>query len=74
MTSPLSKDRGNSLQTGATGIGPIWRTAAIVIDTTAWSAARAYYSGVAKVMEMLSVGIEGAGQADIWLVENAGYV
>ncbi len=72
---PATTSSGIVGQTGATGIGPIWSTAAVVVDTTAWSAARAYFSGVARVMEMLSVGVEGAGQCDIVLVpQGGGYI
>ena len=65
MPSPLSKERSNNLQTGATGMGPLWSTAAVVEDTTGWSAARAYFSGVAKVIQKVDVG--STGQADIQL-------
>ena len=67
MTNPLSRERGNSLQTGATGIGSVWATCAVVVDTTGWSAARAFYSGVAQVLNMVKVGADGVAQADIAL-------
>ena len=65
MTNPLSQERGNSLQTGATGMGSLWATAGIVEDTTGWSAARAYYSGVGQAIFLAKVG--STGQADIVL-------
>jgi hypothetical protein len=64
---PCTTGSGIVGQTGRTGVGAIWATAGIVEDTTAWSAARAYYSGVAKVIRMVKVGDDGVGQADIQL-------
>lgn len=51
--------------TGATGMGSLWATAGIVEDTTGWSAARAYYSGVGQAIFLAKVG--STGQADIVL-------
>lgn len=64
---PSTTSSGIVGQTGATGVGPIWATAAPVTDTTGWSAARALFSGVGKVIAAVSVGVEGAGQMDIQL-------
>ncbi len=73
---PCTTGSGIVGETGKTGVGVIWATAAIVVDTTAWSAARAFYSGVAKVVKVHSVGIEGAGQMDIELFPQGanGYI
>lgn len=73
---PQTTSSGIVGQTGKTGVGPIWGTAAVVVDTTTWSAARAYFSGVAKVVKMVSVGDEGVGQADIQLFPQGahGYI
>jgi hypothetical protein len=73
---PATTGSGIVGQTGLTGIGPIWATAAVVADTTAWSAARAFFSGVGKVVKVHSVGIEGAGQMDIELFPQGahGYI
>jgi hypothetical protein len=73
---PSTTGSGIVGQTGRTGVGPIWETAAVVLDTTSWSAARAFYSGVAKVVKMVKVGAEGVGQADIMLFPQGavGYI
>ncbi len=62
---PVNTASGIVAQTGATGMGSLWGTAAIVEDTTGWSAARAYFSGVAKVVAKIDIG--STGQADIQL-------
>lgn len=73
---PSTTGSGIVATTGATGVGSIWETAAVVSDTTAWSAARAYFSGVGKVIKAVKVGIEGAGQMDIELFPQGahGYI
>jgi hypothetical protein len=62
--------------TGQTGMGSIWETAAVVSDTTAWSAARAFFSGVGKVIKLVKVGAEGVAQAEIELFPQGahGYI
>jgi hypothetical protein len=74
---PSTTSSGIVGTTGKTGVGPIWETAAVVSDTTGWSAARAFYSGVGKVIKMIKVGsAHGIPQADIMLFPQGaiGYI
>lgn len=73
---PSTTGSGIVGQTGKTGVGTIWETAEVVLDTTAWSAGRNYYSGVARVIKMVKVGAEGVAQADIQLFPQGahGYI
>lgn len=64
---PATTGSGIVGQTGATGVGAIWATADVVADTTGWSAARAYFSGVGQVVKLVKVGDVGVAQADILL-------
>ena len=68
---PATTASGIVGQTGLTGLGPQWMTGAIVSMPTAASAgsawSRAMYSGVAKIINVVSVGNSGVGQWDIQL-------
>lgn len=77
---PATTASGIVGQTGRTGLGAQWETAAVVSPPTAASAgsgwSRAMFSGVAKIINVVSVGNSGVGQWDIQLFPQGahGYI
>lgn len=77
---PATTASGIVGQTGATGLGSQWSTAAVISPPTAASAgsgwSRSMFSGVAKIVKVVSVGNSGVGQWDIQLFPQGahGYI